>query len=174
MCATPIGPIRRCWARRPAGSGKQAHRYPRRSADPAWGVSRPGLVIYQFGADLFYANAGRFAGEVRDLVEHAPTPVRWLVIDAGALTDVDYSAARTLRALHEELVRTGVRPVLVHAQASLRADLDRHRLTEVIGPDHIVDTLHEALAAIRDAQRPSGLLTSPTTGPALPGKRENP
>src|SRR5262249_11543196 len=47
-------------------------------------VSRPGLVIYQFGADLFYANAGRFAGEVRDLVEHAPTPVRWLVIDAGA------------------------------------------------------------------------------------------
>ena len=137
-------------------------------------VSRPGLVIYHFGADLFYANAGGFAGEVRDLVEHAPTPVRWLVIDAGAVSDVDYSAARTLRALHEELVRTGVRPVFVHAQASLRADLDRHRLTEVIGADHIVDTLHEALAAIRDAQRPSGLLTSPTTGPALPGKRENP
>jgi MFS superfamily sulfate permease-like transporter len=114
-------------------------------------VSRPGLVIYQFGADLFYANAGRFAGDVRELVVRAPTPVRWLVIDAGAITDVDYSAARTLRALHEELVRTGIRPVFVHAQASLRADLERHRLTEVIGADHIIDTLHEVLAAIRDA-----------------------
>jgi len=40
--------------------------------------------------------------------------------------------------------------VLVHAQSSLRADLDRHRLTDVIGPNHVFDALHEALAAIRE------------------------
>ena len=38
-------------------------------------LSGPGLVIFQFGADLFYANAGRFAEDVRGLVERAPTPV---------------------------------------------------------------------------------------------------
>ena len=112
-------------------------------------LSGPGLVVFQFGADLFYANAGRFAKDVRGLIERAPTPVSWLVVDAGAITNVDYSAARVLRALQDDLIRNGVVLVLVHAQSSLQADLDRHRLTDVIGADHIFDTLHEALAAIR-------------------------
>jgi len=47
--------------------------------------SGPGLVVFQFGADLFYANAGRFAEDVRGLIERAPTPVSWLVVDAGAI-----------------------------------------------------------------------------------------
>jgi len=113
-------------------------------------LSEPGLVVFQFGADLFYANAGRFANDVRSLVEH--TPVTWLVVDAGAITSVDYSAARVLRELQNDLLRDGVTLVLVHAPESLQADLKRHRVLEVIGDDHIFDSLHEALAAIH-AQR---------------------
>jgi SulP family sulfate permease len=112
-------------------------------------LSAPGLVVFQFGADLFYANAGRFAENVRGLIERAPTPVKWLVVDAGAITNVDYSAARVLSGLHEDLARNGVGLLLVHAQSSLLADLNRHRLTDVIGARHIFDTLHEALAMIR-------------------------
>jgi sulfate permease, SulP family len=112
-------------------------------------TSGPGLVIFRFGADLFYANADRFAHDVRMLVERGPAPVRWVVVDAGAITSVDYSAARTFRALQDDLVRAGVTLVLVHAQSSLRADLERHRLAEVIGADHVFDSLHEALAEIR-------------------------
>ena len=119
-------------------------------------LSGPGLVVFQFGADLFYANAGRFAEDVRSLVEGAPTPVSWLVVDAGAITSVDYSAARVLRDLHEDLIRGGVVLVLVHAQSSLQADLDRHRLTDVIGTDHIFDSLHEALAMIRGQRVSAG------------------
>ena len=115
-------------------------------------LSEPGLVVFQFGADLFYANAGRFANDVRRLVEHTPTPVHWLVVDAGAITSVDYSAARVLRGLQKDLLRDGITLVLVHAPASLQADLKRHRVLEVIGDDHIFDSLHEALAAIH-AQR---------------------
>ena len=80
----------------------------------------------------------------------APTPVRWLVVDAGAITNVDYSAARVVRALQDDLTRDGVVLVLVHAQSSLLADLDRHRLTDVIDTEHIFDSLHEALATIRE------------------------
>ena len=112
-------------------------------------LSGPGVVVFQFGADLFYANAGRFAEDVRGLIEQAPTPVHWLIVDAGAITNVDYSAARVLRTLQVDLTRDGVVLVLVHAQSSLRADLDRHRLTDIIGADHVFDTLREALAAIR-------------------------
>jgi sulfate permease, SulP family len=112
-------------------------------------LSRPGLVIFKFGADLFYANADRFAADVRGLVERSGTPVRWLIVDAGAITSVDYSAARVLQALLGDLTRAGVALVLVHAPPSLRADLDRHRLIDGISSQHIYESLHEALAMIR-------------------------
>ena len=68
-------------------------------------VTEPGLIVYRFGADLFYANVDLFTCEVRSLVEHAPTPVRWFIVDAGAVTDIDYSAAQSIRDLLEELSR---------------------------------------------------------------------
>jgi SulP family sulfate permease len=117
-------------------------------------LSGPGLVVFQFGADLFYANAGRFADKVRGLVEGAPTPVNWLVVDAGAITNVDYSAVRVLRGLQDDLMREGVVLLLVHAQSSLLADLERHHLIDDIGADHVFDSLHEALAAIREQHAP--------------------
>ena len=80
----------------------------------------------------------------------APTPVRWLVVDAGAMTSVDYSAARVLRTLQDDLIRARVVLVLVHAEASLLADLARHRVIDRIGSRYIFATLHEALAGIRD------------------------
>jgi len=114
-------------------------------------MSAPGLLVYHFGSDLFYANVGRFESEVRSLVENAPTPVRWLLIDAGPITSVDYTAARSLRALLEHLRRRNVTLALVHVEAYMRADLDRHRLTDVIGADLIFDRLREALVSLRGA-----------------------
>lgn len=110
--------------------------------------TEPGLLVYRFGADLFYANETRFADEVRDLVRQAPTPVRSLVIDAGAITDLDYSAARMVRDLCDELSRSGVTVIFARVSAYLRSDMDRHGITAVIGPEHIYSTLHEALESI--------------------------
>ena len=107
-------------------------------------VTEPGLVVYRFGAPLFYANAGMFADEVRRLA--GPFAVRWLIVDAGAITNVDYTAAHVVRELLQDLANRGVALVFAHVQSDLKPDLDRHRLTEAIGPDRLFDTLHEALA----------------------------
>jgi sulfate permease, SulP family len=111
-------------------------------------VTEPGLIIYRFGAPLFYANSNRFSEEIRNLVGHAPTPVRWLIVDAGPITRIDYTAARTVRQLKEILARQGVHVAFAHVESDLRTDLDRHRLTEIIGPTRLFDTLHEALAVM--------------------------
>ena len=111
--------------------------------------SEPGLLVFQFGADLFYANASRFATDVRDLVEHAPSPVRWLVLDAGAVTSLDYSAARVVRPLIEELRARGASFLIAHADPRLRSDLVRHRLSDVIAADRIFERLRDALAVVR-------------------------
>jgi SulP family sulfate permease len=117
-------------------------------------VSKTGLVIYRFGAALFYANASLLAEQIRGLVGPTPSPVRWLVVDAEAITNVDYTAARVVRELHQELADRGVALVFARAPASLRADLDRHLLTEVIGPTQFFDRLHDAVAAFAKLKSP--------------------
>ena len=109
--------------------------------------SEPGLAIYRFGAPLFYANAARFSEEIHAIVGPAPSPLRWLLVDAGAITHVDYSAARVVRELQKDLIACGVTLVFARVGPDLKPDFDRHHLTEVIGPDHIYDRLHHALSA---------------------------
>jgi sulfate permease, SulP family len=110
-------------------------------------VTTPGLVIYRFGAALFYANSTLFEQQILGLVGPTPSPVRWLVVDAEAITNVDYTAARMIRQLHKELTDRGVLMAFARVSLSLKADLDRHLLTEVIGPTGLFDRLHDALAA---------------------------
>jgi SulP family sulfate permease len=112
-------------------------------------VSEPGLIVYRFGADLFYANQNRFTDEVRALVKRAPTPLRWLVIDAGAITDIDYSAAQSIRDLLDDLARRKIGTIFGRVNTYLRSDMDRHGITASVGPARIFQTLHEAVAAAR-------------------------
>ena len=112
-------------------------------------VTEPGLIVYRFGADLFYANEGRFVSEVRTLVQHAPAPVRSFVVDAGAITDIDYSAALAIRELLDALAAGGVEVIFGRVNPYLRFDLDRHGLTAAIGEARVFSTLHLAIAAAR-------------------------
>jgi high affinity sulfate transporter 1 len=108
--------------------------------------SQPGLIIYRFGADLFYANADRFADEVRALIARAPERVRWFIVDASAVTGVDYSAARTLRDLFNELQAKNVNVAFGRCDPGLRADLERHGVAAIVGEGRIMASLHSALA----------------------------
>jgi sulfate permease, SulP family len=125
--------------------------------------TEPGLVVYRFGADLFYANDHRFTDEVRALVAHAPTPVRWFVVDAEAITDLDYSAARSIRELLDDLARQNVGMMFARVGPYLRSDMDRHGVTAALGETRVFTTLHEAIAAAR------GGAPAPVPGPLSAG-----
>jgi len=112
--------------------------------------TEPGLIVYRFGSDLFFANASRFADQVRELVDCAPSPVRRFIVDASAITDIDYSAAQCTRDLLDELARREVRIVFARVSPYLRSDMDRHHITAAVGEKWIFTTLHEAIAAVRD------------------------
>ena len=109
--------------------------------------------MYRFGADLFYANQDRFCGEVHVLAARAPGRLRYFVMDAAAITDIDYSAARSVRELIEDLKRQGVTMVFGRVSPYLRADMDRHRITAAIGAQNLCATLHEALR-LAGAEKP--------------------
>ncbi|MEA3006957.1 MAG: sulfate permease, SulP family [Acidobacteriaceae bacterium] len=110
-------------------------------------MTEPGLVLYRFEAELFYANVHRFSEEVRCLVGQSPTPVRWLIVDAESITHLDYSAARVIERLQKRLKSSDTELGFARMPFGLRADFARHRLNEVIDPSLIFNRLHEALAA---------------------------
>jgi high affinity sulfate transporter 1 len=112
-------------------------------------TTEPGLAVYRFSAPLFYANANHFSQEVRLLASTAQDHLTWVVIDAGAITDLDFTAARVVREVIRDLAREGTGIAFAHVRAQLRPDLDRHHLTEVIESRRIFDALHEAVANLR-------------------------
>ena len=109
----------------------------------------PGLVLYWFGAELFYANAGHFTSEVRRLVHESPSPVKWFVIDASAITAIDFSAGKALRELHDDLAKTGVTLAISRIQLKRDGDLEKMGLVKAIGVDRIFGSRHECIEAYR-------------------------
>ena len=116
-------------------------------------LAEPGVLIYRFGADLFYANERRFADELRGLAGRIGPDLNALVVDASAMADLDYSAARTLRDLIGELQARRVALVFGRASPALRADMQRHGIVAVLGAQHVHASLHEALADARGSRR---------------------
>jgi high affinity sulfate transporter 1 len=130
--------------------------------DPVPGkMAEPGLVMYWFGADLFYANVARLTTEVRKLVHESPSPVRWLVIDAGAITGVDYTAGRALTELFQDLKKEGVVVALARAQLTAHGHLERLGLKDLIGADRIFRSRHACLQAYESASSKGRPATAP-------------
>jgi sulfate permease, SulP family len=114
--------------------------------------SEPGLLIYRFGADLFYANERRFTDELRGLARRMGPDLHALVVDASAMADLDYSAARTLRDLIAELKTHSIALVFGRVSPALRADMQRHGIAAALGAQHVHASLHEALADARGSR----------------------
>lgn len=110
-------------------------------------TTEPGFVLYRFGASLFYANAARFAGEILKIVGPTPTSVRWVVVDAEAIANIDYSAARTVMDMAKHLAEANVALGFARMGDDTRRDFTRHHLADMVPPPMLFDRLHDALAA---------------------------
>ena len=108
----------------------------------------PGLVIYRFGAPLFFANAKTFRDEVRRLANSEPKPT-WIVIAAEPVTDVDTTASDVLEDLDEALNAEGISLVFAELKDPVREKIERYGLTRTIDPRHFYPTLESAVAAFR-------------------------
>jgi len=122
--------------------------------------SRPGLIIFRYDADLFYANASRFSDDVQNLVLSAPDPVRWVVLDCSALDDVDYSAGLTLNGLVEFVHNHDAEFWLAQPDTGLMATLTNYGVIGTVGEDHVFPTLTAAIDAYASAH--PRVVTPPT------------
>jgi sulfate permease, SulP family len=96
-------------------------------------LAAPGIVVYRFEADLFYANSGRFTEEVLKLVNEASPPLRWVVIDATEIYNIDYTAGKTLVQLGAELDKRGIGIGAVALPSGVRHEIERYKALSVQG-----------------------------------------
>ena len=111
-------------------------------------LAAPGVIVYRFEANLFYANASFFVEEILRLVTTAKTPIRGLVLDVTGINDVDYTAAKMLLQVRNELNKRGVTVV----SAAISADaIDHLRRYGLAGDDfdkRVYPTIDAAIAAL--------------------------
>ena len=109
--------------------------------------SVPGLLIYRLYAPLIFANARHVMTRIRTLVDAADPPVRWLVIDAQAIHDMDVTAAQRFAELHQELTDEGVDVKIADAPRPFREELARVGLSEEIGSQDFFISVKKAAEA---------------------------
>ena len=113
--------------------------------------SLPGLLVFRFDAELFYANASLFVDDIQGLIAAAPHPVRWLVLDCSAIDDVDYSAGLNLAGLIKAVHAQDRTFSLAEVDPALLATLTKYGTLDDFDNTHIYDTVNEAIAAFRTA-----------------------
>jgi len=117
--------------------------------------SQPGLIVFRFDARLFYANASLFVDDIQKLIDNAPTPVRWLVLDCSSIGDIDYSASLNLADLITALHDNDRVFALAAVDPDLMLDLEAYRTLASFDNAHIYPTVADAVAAF-EATAPSG------------------
>jgi high affinity sulfate transporter 1 len=125
--------------------------------DPVYGPAQPGaqslpgLVVFRYDAELFYANANRFVDDIEAVVDAAPDPVRWLAIDCSAIPDADYSASMAFKGLLDFVHARGIEVHLVRPDTVLLDSLKTFGVFDEIAPQRIHGTLGSAFDAFRDS-----------------------
>ena len=108
-----------------------------------------GIMIYRFGASLYFANATLFEEEVEKLVTQAAAPVKWFVLDAEAMNDMDTTGAESMHQVLKLLAKRGITIAVSRANQPTAALLTRYHLLDLIGGNRLYPTNRHAIAAFR-------------------------
>jgi SulP family sulfate permease len=107
----------------------------------------PGLVIYRYDAPLCFANAEHFRSRALAAIEAEATPVRWFVLNAEAIVEIDITAADAVQELQQSLATRGIVFAMARVKQDLYQQLARAGLVERIGAQWFFPTLPTAVAA---------------------------
>ena len=111
----------------------------------------PGLVIFRFDAPMFFANAEHFQRRLASVIRATEEPVRWVVVAAEPVTDIDTTAASTLREILDEFEARGIQLVFAELKGPVKDRLHTYGLYHRVGDKYFFPTLGRATTAYVDA-----------------------
>lgn len=105
-----------------------------------------GLIIYHFGAGLYFANAHVLFEDIIAFVNDG-SPLSWFCLDAAAIGDIDYSAVQTLRRVHQTLRARNVHLCMVDVADHIHDELEEYGITALLGPHAFFPTPADVVEA---------------------------
>jgi SulP family sulfate permease len=111
-----------------------------------------GVLVYLVYAPLWYGNADHIRLRLVELVDAAADPVHLVVLDANAMSDIDYTGLQALRRLTAELDRRGVAIGVARASHLVHHELKHGSLLTELGRDHLFASVEEAVTFLQGRQ----------------------
>lgn len=96
---------------------------------------------------MIVANARYVITRLRELVEQADPPLKWVVIDAQAITDMVLTAAQRFAELHRELAGQGIELKIADAPRPFCEGLERVGLVDQLGQPQFFVSVKKAAGA---------------------------
>lgn len=115
-------------------------------------VEVPGVLVVLFAAPLYFANAGHFRAQLDKALVHLPNRPHLLVLDVVGMHDIDYTGARALTNLLDELDRQHVTFAVARAGSHVLENLARGELLDRLRTDHIFASVDGAVRALGPEQ----------------------
>ena len=106
-----------------------------------------GLVAYRFNDALFFENAGYFLEQCTLVIAESKETVKTFVLDASAISDIDYTASQTIGRLIAQLDADDIQFCVAHASPRLRKLLRRYGLLDLVGEENVYPNLRFAIEA---------------------------
>lgn len=107
----------------------------------------PGLAIYLVQGSLLFFNTDYVQSRIVGIADTLPAGTRWFIIDAGAVAQIDSSAAAMLEDVRAELKQRGLSLGLVELHAEVREMLQRAGVLDRVGSGMVFDSLEDAQVA---------------------------
>jgi SulP family sulfate permease len=111
--------------------------------------------VVLFATPLWYANANDFRTEMTAAIDRGDHALGLVVLDAMGMTDIDYTGARALRQLLNQLDSSGVSFAMARTSNTVRGSLARSGLLALMGEDHLFASVDEAVTALH-TDKPQG------------------
>jgi MFS superfamily sulfate permease-like transporter len=105
----------------------------------------PGLVLFRWDAPLFFANAGIFREHVLRAIAESPTPVKWVIVAAEPVTDIDVTAADAVAELDADLHQVGMDLCFAEMKGPVKDHLKRYGLFTQLGTENFFPTIGQAV-----------------------------
>lgn len=109
----------------------------------------PGLVIFRWDEQLFFANAELFREALLNAVAEATTPTRQVIVAADAVNDIDVTAADMLAELDHELEARGINLQFAGLKGHVKDLIIRYGLSPRFDADHFHPTVGNAVNVYR-------------------------
>jgi MFS superfamily sulfate permease-like transporter len=111
----------------------------------------PGVVLFRWDEQLFFANAEIFRDQVLRAVAAASSPTRRVIVASDAITDVDITAADVLISLHAELGRRDIELWFAGLKGPVKDRLRTYGLLDRMGQDIFSPTVGSAVNQYRSS-----------------------